>query len=950
MLEGATQGLSRVAPIMPLLEEILHCKQCGAPLSGGTAKLGCLNCLLLGGPNDIDAETRRFQHYEICLRDDEATLDELGRGAMGITYHAQDINLDSPVALKIINADYSGNSEARDRFLREARSAAQLRHPNVASVFHLGETEAGQCFYAMELVEGETLEAWVRRDGPLPTMLVLEVAIQVARALVAAEAHGLVHRDLKPGNVMVVANDAGATETPLVKVIDFGLAQAVAATPMVPGPNHAGFSGTPDFASPEQFSPGKVMLDVRSDIYSLGATLWYLLCGQTPFAARTLGEVHDQQLSLKQLAAAHVPVPVIVLLRSMLASNPADRPQSARELLIALQHCRQVVEGTPRRRQRRIVGALAMGLLILATVSLSNFFYHRQPVPADASTAASVPPEKSIAVLPFENLSDDKANAYFAGGVQGELISALAKIADLKVISRTSVRQYQSGTSRNLRKIGVDLGVANIVEGSVQRSGGRVRVAVQLIDARTDAHLWSQAYDRNLTDIFSVESDVAKAIAESLHAKLTGSEEQAVEAEPTKNEAAYETYLRARQLETNPDTLLRDFKIAEQLYARAVSLDPGFALAHARLAQTSAEIFHFHERTEPWKAKARTEAEEALRLQPNLAEGHHALGLYFYWVEGDYERALREFAHASRLAPGGTEPPFLIAAIRRRQGRWRDALTAYNRLAALDPRNSNIARNLVYTNTALRDWPAAAQAAKRWRAIASDSITAKIQAAYVDFWWHGSTRELKTALETSPADVDPDGVITATRWDVAMIERDYAAAKEALLACPLEELSYLKIQPTPKSFLLGALALASGDAASAQTALEIARTRLEVAVREAPTNAERHANLGLVYAFLGQKQEAVREGLRAVELKPESKDALDGTVMNCYLALIYARVGNADLALPLIERLLQTPGTVDSAAYSLTTNDLKFRWEWDPLRNDPRFEKLIASRTPKDGR
>ena len=932
---------------MPLLEEILHCKQCGAPLSGGTARLGCLNCLLLGGPNDSDAETRRFQHYEICLRDDEATLDELGRGAMGITYRAQDINLDSPVALKIINADYSGNSDARDRFLREARSAAQLRHPNVASVFHLGETETGQCFYAMELVEGETLEAWVRRDGPLPTMLALEVIIQVARALVAAEAHGLVHRDLKPGNVMVVANETGSSETPLVKVIDFGLAQAVAATPMVPGRSHVGFSGTPDFASPEQFSAGKITLDVRSDIYSLGATLWYLLCGRAPFSDRTPGDVHDQQLSVEQLGV-HVPAPVIVLLRSMLASDPAHRPQSAKELLIALQRCSQVVEATSRRRPRRRVGALVQGLLIIATVSLGNFFYHRQPVPADASLAVPALPEKSIAVLPFENLSDDAANAYFADGVQGELIYALAKIADLKVISRTSVRQYRSNTPRNLRKIGVDLGVANIVEGSVQRSGGRVRVAVQLIDAHSDTPLWSQAYDRDLTDIFSVESDVAKAIAESLQAKLTGPEEQAVEAEPTKNAAAYETYLRARQLETNPDTLLQDFKVADHLYARAVSLDPGFALAHARLAQTSAEIFHFHERTEPWKTKARREAEEALRLQPNLAEGHHALGLYFYWVEGDYERALQEFAHASRLAPGGAEPSFLIAAIRRRQGHWHEALAAYSRLALLDPQNPNIARNLLYTTTALRDWPASAQAAKKWRTIAADSVIAKIQAAYVDFWWHGSTKELKTALETIPTGVDPDGVITATRWDVAMIERDYAAAEKAILASPLEELSYLKIQPTPKSLLLGLLALARGDTASAETALATARTRLEMAVREAPTNAERHANLGLVYAFLGQKQQAVQEGLRAVELKPESKDALDGTVMNCYLALIYARVGNSDLALPLIERLLQTPGTVDSADYSLTISDLKFRWEWDPLRNDPRFERLVASGTPKD--
>ncbi|MEO8438602.1 MAG: protein kinase [Spartobacteria bacterium] len=935
---------------MPALQKnISSCEQCGAPLKFRTTNLGCFNCLLLGGFNDTEIASRRFQHYEICLGQGDGGLDELGRGSMGITYHARDIKLGSPVALKVIKAEYSADPETRERFLREARSAAQLRHPNVASVFHFGETEAGECFYAMELVEGETLEALVRRAGPLPVIGALEVALQVARALCAAETHGLVHRDLKPGNLMVVANDSGEADALVVKVIDFGLARSIAAGPEIPGQARAGFSGTPGFASPEQFGGGEV--DTRSDIYSLGATLWYLLCGRPPFSEWAPRELRDQSPPLEHLAAAHLPASVTDLLRIMLAVDPPGRPQSARELLSALQRCHKIVEATPRRRRQRGMLALTLGLLIISTIGLTNYFHDRPTAPASAATAPSaLQPEKSIAVLPFEDLSNDKANAYFADGVQGEILTALANIAELKVISRTSVMHYQSSTRRNLREIGTDLRVANIVEGSVQRSGDRVRVAARLIDARTDIQLWGNTYDRELTDIFSVERDVAKAIAGSMQAKLTAPEQRALETEPTRNAAAYDAYLRARQLETGPNTLLRDFKIAEQLYERAVSLDPGFALAHARLAQTNAEIFHFHERTEPWKTRAKTEAEEALRLQPNLAEGHHALGLYFYWLENDYEHALKEFEHAIRLAPGGTESPFLVAAIRRRQGRWHETLVAYNRLADLDPHDPNIMRNLVYTNTALRDWPTAAQAAKRWRAIASDSVIAKIQDAYVDFWWHGSTARLKSELATIPAGVDPDGVVTAARWDVAMINRDYAAAREVLRACPRDELSYLKLQPTPKSFLLGALALARGDPTAAQEAFEMARTRLEDAVQEAPTNAERHANLGLLYAFLGRKQEAIWEALRAVELKPESQDALDGTVMNCYLALIYTRVGESDLAFPLIARLLRTSGAVDSADYSLTTSDLKFRWEWDPLRNDPRFEKIVASFAPKKRR
>ena len=323
---------------------LLHCEECGASLQNETSELGCLNCLLLGGPNEPGPESRRFQDYEICYREDGVTLDELGRGAMGITYRAQDLTLGSLVALKVISARYSGHPGTRERFRREARAAAQLRHPNVAAVFHFGETDAGRCFYAMELIEGETVEAYVRRNRLLPPVLALEVSVQVARALIAAEAHGLVHRDLKPSNLMIVPSDSGDPDALVVKVIDFGLAKSVAMTPLGDGQTHVGFSGTPDFASPEQLRADLTILDTRSDIYSLGATLWYMLCGRTPFRARSVGEVHDELLPLEQLVLAHVPEPVITLLRSMLAVEQGGRPASARELLTALQRCRQIID------------------------------------------------------------------------------------------------------------------------------------------------------------------------------------------------------------------------------------------------------------------------------------------------------------------------------------------------------------------------------------------------------------------------------------------------------------------------------------------------------------------------------------------------------------------------------------------------------------------------------
>src|SRR6266481_3262700 len=327
----------------PIKHDLLHCEECGAALPPNGMQLGCLNCLLLGGPNEPGPESRRFQDYEICCREDGVTLDELGRGAMGITYRAQDLTLGSLVALKVISARYSGDPETRERFRREARAAAQLRHPNVAGVFHFGETDTGRCFYAMELIEGETVEAYVRRNRLIPLYLALEVAVQVARALIAAEANGLVHRDLKPSNLMIVRNDSGDPDALIVKVIDFGLAKSVAMTLTDDNQTRVGFSGTPDFASPEQLRADRPSLDTRSDIYSLGATLWYLFCGQAPFRARSVGEVHDEPLPLEQLVLAHVPEPVITLLRSMLAVEPGGRPASARELLTALQRCRQVI-------------------------------------------------------------------------------------------------------------------------------------------------------------------------------------------------------------------------------------------------------------------------------------------------------------------------------------------------------------------------------------------------------------------------------------------------------------------------------------------------------------------------------------------------------------------------------------------------------------------------------
>ena len=584
-----------------------------------------------------------------------------------------------------------------------------------------------------------------------------------------------------------------------------------------------------------------------------------------------------------------------------------------------------------------IIGILAVAIAVLLYLRLSPS--HQAQHGADIS-------EKSIAVLPFENFSADKENAFFADGIQDDLLTNLAKIQALTVISRTSVMRYRDTGTRDIKEIGKSLGVSNILEGSVRREGNRVVVNVQLIDALSDRHIWAQSYDRTIADSLGLEGELATEIADALRAQLTPEEKVRVATKPTQNPEAYILYLRALPYEQGPDTLMQDYRQAVDLYSKAIALDPNFALARAHLASTCAEIFHFVEPLDSWKNRARSEAEAALRLQPDLGEAHFALGQCAYWFDEDYERALTEFATAQKILPNDSNIGAYVAAIRRRQGRWDEALATYERMEKLDPQNPNILRNVLFTNSSMRRWPQAAQAAARFRAVAPDSLVAKIQSGYLEFQWKGDTSAVPRWLDDIPSSDDPDGIVTCARWDAAMLKRDFAAAADLLTKSATSDFAYLRIDLQPKSFLLGITAVARGDGAAAAKNFAAAAPEFEKAVQQAADSADRHANLGLLYAFMGRRDDAIREGRLAVELKPISKDATDGALMLCYLALIYARVGDNDQAIPLIERLLQTPGAVDSVDYSMTLNDLRYRWEWDGLRNDPRFKKLLEQNAP----
>lgn len=914
------------------------CSICGEPLQGNQ---NCLACLLRGGLAECDGtasspDSLGFGDFEIKRHADGSAW-ELGRGAMGVTYRARDKVLHRDVALKVIEGpvEKEGAQTARERFLREARAAAALRHPNVAGVFQFAA--ADRCYYAMELVEGETLEEFVRREGPLSAGAALAMAIQVARALVAAAEHQLVHRDLKPANIMIVPNEH-RTEME-VKVIDFGLAKVTAGATNEMDLTHGGFVGTPTFASPEQFA-GEAA-DARSDIYSLGVTLWYALTGEVPYRGKTIEEIRHSRkqfaLPVEQLLARKLPASVVSLLRRSLATDPAERPQCARALLGELESCRATLSG---RRWRR-PAVIAFGILTLSALCLTSYWLWHKPV------ETSLPPAKSIAILPFENLSKDEANAYFAAGIQDDLLTSLAQIHELKVISRTSVMAYKKPSARNMRQIGRELGVATVIEGSVRRVGDRVVLNVQLVDTRTDHELWANHYDNVLADSLGLRGQLAHEIATALKANLAPEEEARLETRPTDNPQAYALYLKALGREGVVNQSVEDVTVAATLYEKAIALDPKFALARARLSLMTSFLAKQPSSDPVLKVKARAEAEEALRLSPSLGAAHLALGLCLYWGDRDYSRALGEFLLAAETLPNEPYLYYFISGIYRAQGRWSEALATMQRAQERDPRNHEVFLRAGDNHLFVRDWAGATECFQRGLKLAPDSADATISLAYIAVFRDGNPAAGEKLLHTLPAGIDPDGIVTEARWDMAMLERDWAGAEKILADSPAT--GFPRSGKGAKEFLAGRTALARGDSGSARRFFALAAPGFEEWLKQDPTDASRHARLGLLYAYMQRNEDSLRESLRAVELEPAARDALRAAQAQANLALVYALLKERDQALNLVESLLSTPGPLDWPDFppSITLFDLRLRWEWDTLRHDSRFHKIIGSAEPK---
>jgi TolB-like protein/class 3 adenylate cyclase/Flp pilus assembly protein TadD len=619
----------------------------------------------------------------------------------------------------------------------------------------------------------------------------------------------------------------------------------------------------------------------------------------------------------------------------------------------------------PGRRHRRAVGdirpvsapqrprvVLIVAVVVAASALLisSAIYFRRSPAittslpVAGAVRAPAAIPEKSIAVLPFENLSNEKENAYFADGVQDEILTGLSRVADLKVISRTSVMQYRAGPRRNLREVGIDLGVAHVLEGTVQSAGGRVRVTAQLIDARTDSQLWAERYDRDIADVFAIESELAAKIVAQLQAKISSREKEAIEQKPTADLAAHDLYVRAKTLIASAvfsTPQAESLSEAVRLLNEAIQRDPAFALAYYQLAHTH-DLLYFTgiDHTPARLALADAAIQSLTRLIPNSGEGHLALAKHLYWGYLDYDRARKELNLAQKSLPNEPWAFVLAGYIDRRQGRWDESTKNLERAVELDPQNPAVLQQIALSYDSLRRYADEERVYDRAIAVIPKDAALRASRAEVELNWHADPRPLISTIEAFIAQDSSEAKHLAFVWvRGALCKRDYDGARRAIDALPIDG-CYDDSIPFPRSWCEGVVAQMRGDKAVAHAAFSNARAEGAKLVAEQPDYAEALCVLGMADAALGHKDEAIREGRRAVELMPVNKDAIRGPLLMKYLAVIYAWTGEKDLALEQLSVAAPIPN-------HLSYGYLRLHPYWDSLRGDPRFENIVASLAPK---
>ena len=872
----------------------------------------------------------------------------LGRGGMGIVWLARDEELERDVALKFLPDVVVTDKALLGDLKRETKRSLELTHKNIVRIYDFVQGNNSACI-SMEYIDGDTLSN-LRAAKAQKVFQPEEIATwtgQLCDALDYAHNHArIIHRDLKPANLMV--NQKGD-----LKVSDFGIARSLGDS-MSKLTMASGTSGTLVYMSPQQFDGERgTHLD---DIYSLGATLYDLLTSKPPFYSGNLDkQIHERTApSMTErrkefnIEPALVPPVWETAVAACLAKDPAKRPQSATEVAERLQLSAPrsgtvtVASKKHPKRQRLWIGLAAFGLIALA-----GFYVARSkprvgpPTPSPpAPVQATTIPGKSIAVLPFENMSDDKGDAFFADGIQDDVLTSLGKIKDLTVIGRASVMTYRGAAlAGKLREIGKTLGVAHVLQGSVRRSANRVVVNVQLIDTRDEHQLWSERYERTMEDALSLQGELAVEIARELRATLSPAEASIVATKPTENPDAYVLYLRAREIQASLMAGRKELLEAARLYQQAIDLDPKFALARARLSL----VLSSTSPTEVDRQKALAEAEEALRLNPALGEARLALAAYRE-RENASELALAELARAEELMPNSAEVWEIRASVYRQQGKLRETIAALQRGTILDPRNAPIRRFLYDTLVAVREWTEAIRTNQQIKALVPDQYGVDLAAARAEFRMTGLLDPLKKMV-TQPIAGAPPERVSITRYQIAMFERDYATAESVLGLIPAEKFES-PLAAHSKATNEALLAVARGaDAVTVENALVSARREIEPQVGS--TLYTKLGELGVIDAFRGRKEDAISEGARCVE-QANSASILEKNEAAAYLALIYARTGETDRAMELIEKLITAPANLNNLRFTaITQADLKWRWVWDPLRDDPRFQKILEGPEPK---
>ena len=935
------------------------CRKCGAAIPPDSPQQSCGACLLETGLGlladepvaavdssaEASAKADDSGRASSMLMDfgDYELLEQIGRGGQGVVFRARQKSLNRTVALKVISLGQWASKAHLKRFRLEAEAAAHLEHPGIVPIHEVGERD-GSCYFSMKFVEGGQLDEVARREA-MPIRRAVELIAKVARVVHYAHEHGILHRDIKPGNILLDAKGEP-------HLTDFGLARLVESESSVT--HTLDVLGTPSYMAPEQALGNNAQVTGAIDVYGLGAVLYQLLTGQPPFAGGTTYEtiklLLDTEPRQPRLLNPKIDRDLSTICLKCLEKDPKRRYSSAlaaaedlgrwlKHEPIVARHTGVIACGRKWVRRNPSIAVMAVMLLALAVplgVTIWKSEFGRQPVTT------------GIAVLPFENLDEQKKNAAFVDGLQDDILTRLAKVGDLKVISRTSVMEYRG--KRNLRQIGNDLRVSHVLEGSVRRAGTHLRLNAQLIDTRTDTHVWAEEYDRNLNDLFAIQSDIAQKVAQQLHANLSASEKASVEERPTQDLVAYDFYVRAISMIYNaqvplgptaetPSDARKTLSEAVELLNKAVARDPNFFLAYCQLAFAHELIGNSPERL----ALAKSAIDSAFRLRPDSGEAHLALACHLFLGYSDYDRARAELTLAQQSLPNNPQIYDLAGSIDRSQRRWADAIHNLERACELDPRNLPYLIDLGSTYLSLHDYDQHIRIMDRIVAYNPDLRPGRIFRASVEVYRQADTGPMRAAIEkilTNEPGSEKDPFVASQRYTLALYDRDWDAAGRAAAVLSQKNSLPWGFPSLGRDFWVGVVARLQGDETSARAAFMRARAQQEEEIGGHPDDVGLLADLGLIDAALGRKEEALNEGRRAMELARSVKDESTEPYAKINFAMICSWTGEAELALEQLEAVTKAPG-------DYTYGNLRLSPLWDPLRGDPRFEKIVNSLAPK---